>query len=85
MTENTQEEVFEKPTATEKKKIQAGITLVSLICLYDDVFTDYAQMKKPAGFKEKFSKYMGSLDEQTMRVVLLEAIKKQITKVNKML
>lgn len=85
MTENIQEEMFEKPTATEKKKIQAGITLVSLIALYEDSFGDSSGMKSPKDFKEKFNTFMSSLDEQLMKAILLETIKKQITKVNKML
>ena len=84
MTENTQEWVFEKPTATEKKKIRECAALVSLISFYQDVYGD-VRLKEPNGFMDKLDEFVTSVDEQLLKAVLIEHIKKQITKVNKLL
>lgn len=84
MTENTQEGMFEKPTATEKKKIRECTALVALISFYQDVYGD-VRLKEPNGFMDKLDEFVTSVDEQLLKAVLIEHIKKQITKVNKLL
>ena len=86
MTENTQEEVSEKPTATEKKKIRESLVLASIISFFVDNYNELpASVREPEGFSEKLCSFIDSQDEQLLKDILLEAIKKQITKVNKML
>ena len=84
MSENTQEKMFEKPTATEKKKIRECTALAALISFYQDVYGD-VRLKEPEGFLDKLDEFVTGTDEQLIKYILVEHIKKQITKVNKLL
>lgn len=86
MSENTQEDVFEKPTATEKKKIRESLVLSSIISVFIDNYNEIpTSVKAPEGFSDKLCSFIESQDEQLLKTILLETIKKQITKLNKML
>ena len=87
MTENTQEGVFEKPTATERKKIRGCLVLGSLLAFYQDSYGKgtIKGLKSPEGFLGNFVKFVGEKDEQIQESILIDSIKKQITKVNKLL
>lgn len=87
MTENTQEGVFEKPTAKEKKKIRECLVLGSLIAFYQDYYGKgtIKGLKSPEGFLGNFAKFVGEKDEQIQESILIDSIKNQITKVNKLL
>lgn len=84
MTENTQEEMVEKPTATKKKKIRECAALAALISFYQDVYGD-VRLKEPEGFLDKLDEFVTGTDEQLIKYILVEHIKKQINKVNKLL
>lgn len=87
MTENTREEMFEKPAATEKKKIRECLVLGSLLAFYQDCYGKgtIKGLKSPEGFLGNFAKFVGEIDEQIQESILIDSIKKQITKVNKLL
>ena len=85
MTDNMQEELSEKPTKTELKKIKEALLLSALVCFYIDISKDNPLDKVPEGFLDKLDPFIDTLDENTLKSVLIDSLKKQITKVNKLL
>lgn len=87
MTDNKQEELFEKPTKTEIKKIRECLVLGSLLVFYKECYGKgtIKGLKSPEGFLGNFAKLVGEKDEQIQESTLIDSIKKQIIKVNKLL
>lgn len=86
-TGQTQEELSEKPTKTEIKKMKETTVLAALINFYVDTYgiPDKRLTRNSEELTEKMESFINEKDEQQLRDILLDTIKKQATKVNKML
>ena len=85
-TEQTQEP-FEKPTKTEIKKMKETTVLAALINFYVDTYgiPDKKLIRNSEELTLKMESFLSDKDEQQILDILLDTIKKQATKVNKML
>ena len=85
MTDNMQEELSEKPTKTELKKIREYMILSTLALFWQDNVSLPFKMKVPEDFSNKLGEFIASVDAPIWQSVILDTINKQIKKVNKML
>lgn len=81
---NTQDEMSEKPTATEVKRIRESLILGALISFAQD-YSNTQTIKSKTNVIYRLSEFIEKQDDGLLDSILIETLERQIKKVDKLL
>ena len=81
---NTQDEMQVKPTATEVKRIRESLILGALISFAQD-YSNTQTIKSNTNVIDRLSEFIEKQDDELLDSILIETLKRQVKKVDKLL
>lgn len=79
-----QDEMCEKPTATEVKRIRESLILGALISFAQD-YSNTQTIKSKTNVIDRLSEFIEKQDDELLDSILIETLERQIKKVDKLL
>ena len=79
-----QDEMSEKPTSTEVKRIRESLILGALISFAQD-YSNTQTIKSNTNVIDRLSEFIEKQDDELLDSILIETLKRQVKKVDKLL